>query len=411
MKVRSVTYFAPLTYPFDEKRIAAVGAFLRSARQSLEGAGLETQTLRLATPPFTEVLGDPGATHAVDMAQELEAACAEEGIDFLSIGPVIADQVGAPLAPIYRLPDVLSHTERVFATVALASAEGGINLAAVQASAEVICDVARTTPQGFGTLRFAALANCPPGSPFFPAAYHDGGPPRFAFATQAADLAVAAFSQADTLEEARRNLIGAFEKATARLVAVADQLADEHDLDFGGIDFSLAPFPDPGVSIGAAIEQLGIDRFGGPGTLFGAAFIINCLRQASFPRCGYSGLMFPVLEDSVLAASTENRMYGIDSLLLYSTVCGAGLDTVPIPGDVSVDELAGILLDVATVAITLNKPLSARLMPVPDLSADQLTAFDFEYFANARVLPVKSSGISQLLRQNQFISFHQPDEP
>ncbi len=103
-------------------------------------------------------------------------------------------------------------------------------------------------------------------------------------------------------------------------------------------------------------------------------------------------------------------MYGIDSLLLYSTVCGAGLDTVPIPGDVSVDELAGILLDVATVAITLNKPLSARLMPVPDLSADQLTAFDFEYFANARVLPVKSSGISQLLRQNQFISFHQPDK-
>ncbi len=410
MKVRSITYFTPLTYPFHEKRIAAVGAFLKSARQTLEGAGLETQTLRLATPPFTEVLGDPSATHAVDMAQELEAACAKEDIDFLSIGPVIADQSDAPLAAIYRLPEVLGHTERVFATVSLASVGWGINLEAVQASAEVICDVARTTPQGFGTLRFAALANCPPGSPFFPAAYHGGGPPRFAFATEAADLAVAAFGQADTLEEARRNLIEAFETAATRLVAVAGRLADEHGLDFGGIDFSLAPFPAPGVSIGAAIERLGVDRFGGPGTLFGAAFIINCLRQARFPRCGYSGLMFPVLEDSVLAANTENRMYGIDSLLLYSTVCGAGLDTVPIPGDVGVDELAGILLDVATLAITQNKPLSARLMPVPGLSADQRTAFDFEYFANACVLPVKSSGISQLLRQNRFISFHQRDE-
>jgi len=410
MKVRSVTYFAPLTYPFDEKRIAAVGAFLKSARQALEDAGLETQTLRLATPPFTEVLGDPRATHIVGMAQELEAACVEQNIDFLSIGPVIADQPGTPLAPIYRLPDVLSHTERVFATVALASAGRGINLAAVKASAEVIRDVARATPQGFGTLRFAALANCPPGSPFFPAAYHDGGPPRFAFATEAADLAVTAFSQANTLEEARRNLVEAFETAAARLVTVADQLADGHGLDFGGIDFSLAPFPNPAVSIGAAIEGLGIDHFGGSGTLFGAAFVINCLRQVSFPRCGYSGLMFPVLEDSVLAASTENRLYGIDSLLLYSTVCGAGLDTVPIPGDVSVNELAGILLDVATVAITLNKPLSARLMPVPGLNAGQRTAFDFEYFANARVLPVKSSGISQLLGQNEFISFHQADE-
>jgi uncharacterized protein (UPF0210 family) len=412
MKVRSVTYFAPLTYPFDEKRIAAIGTFLKSARQALEGAGLETQTLRLATTPFTQVLGDPTATQVVDMAQALEGICAEGGIDFVSIGPAMADRPDAALEPIQRLPDALSHTERVFATVALASADAdaGINLAAVQACAEAIREVSRNTPQGFGTLRFAALANCPPGSPFFPIAYHDGGPDRFAFATQAADLAVSAFGQADTLEDARLNLIEAFENAAAQLVAVADQLADEHGLDFGGIDFSLAPYPGQTTSIGAAIEHLGIDHFGGSGTTFGAAFITNCLRRASFPRCGYSGLMFPVLEDSVLAARAEDRTYGLDSLLLYSTVCGAGPDTVPLPGDVRVDELAGILLDVATIAITLNKPLSARLMPVPDLSADQRTAFDFEYFANARVLPIKSSGISQLLRQNQFISFHRPDD-
>jgi hypothetical protein len=114
--------------------------------------------------------------------------------------------------------------------------------------------------------------------------------------------------------------------------------------------------------------------------------------------------MFPVLEDSVLAARADDRSYSIDSLLLYSTVCGAGLDTVPLPGDVGVDELAGMLLDVATLAVVLNKPLSARLMPVPGLTADQRTAFDFDYFANARVLPVKSGGISHLLRRNQFVS-------
>jgi uncharacterized protein (UPF0210 family) len=283
MKVRSVTYFARLTYPFDEKRIAAAGTFLRSARQSLEAAGLETQTLRLATTPFTQVLGDPTATQVVDMAQALEGICAEGGIDFVSIGPVMADRPDAALEPIHRLPDVLSRTERVFATVALASAERGVNLAAVQASAEAIREVSRNTPKGFGTLRFAALANCPPGSPFFPIAYHDGGPDRFAFATQAADLAVSAFGQADTLEDARRNLIEAFENAAAQLMAVADQLADEHGLDFGGIDFSLAPYPGQTTSIGAAIEHLGIDRFGGSGTTFGAAFITNCHHQLSAP--------------------------------------------------------------------------------------------------------------------------------
>jgi uncharacterized protein (UPF0210 family) len=405
MKVRSVTYFVPMSYPFDEGSIAIAGHFLKSARQTLQAAGLETQTLRLATPPFTQVLGDPTATQVVDMAQALEAACAQEDIDYVSIGPAVVDEPQALLSPIYRVPDVLSRTERVFTTVALASAERGINLAAIQASAEVMREVAQATPQGFGTLRFAALANCPPGSPFFPAAYHDGGPPGFAFATESADLAVTAFEGAQTLEEARQNLVEAFEAAADRLLTVADQLVDEHQVHFGGIDFSLAPFPNQATSIGAAIERLGIDRFGGSGTLFGAAFLVDCLRQVEYPRCGYSGLMFPVLEDSVLAARADEGLYGLDSLLLYSAVCGAGLDTVPLPGDIEVDELAAILLDVATLAVVLNKPLSARLMPVPGLTAGQRTVFDFEYFDNARLLAIKSSGVSHVLRRNQFVSF------
>jgi uncharacterized protein (UPF0210 family) len=182
-------------------------------------------------------------------------------------------------------------------------------------------------------------------------------------------------------------------------------LAPEHGFQFGGIDFSLAPYPNQATSIGAAIERLGVDRFGGSGTLFGAAFLVDCLRRVEYPGCGYSGLMFPVLEDSVLAARADEQLYGMDSLLLYSAVCGAGLDTVPLPGDVGVDELAGILLDVATLAVVLDKPLSARLMPVPGLPPGGRTAFDFEYFANARVLPIKSSGIARLLGRGRFVSF------
>jgi len=307
------------------------------------------------------------------------------------------------LEPVHRLPDVFAATEHIFATVGVAAAGRSINLAAIRASAEIIPRIAQATPNGFGTLRFAALANCPPGSPFFPVAYHAGGPPSFAFATEAADLPVTAFGQAASLEEARSRLIDALETSAAQLTAVADRLVDDHNLRFGGIDFSLAPFPNQAVSIGAAVERLGVDRFGASGTLFAVAFIADCLRQANCPHCGYSGLMFPVLEDSVLAARADERLYTVDSLLLYSTVCGAGLDTVPLPGDVSVDELAGMLLDVAALAVVLNKPLSARLMPVPGLTADQRTAFDFAYFENARVLPIKGSGIARLLSGNQFV--------
>jgi len=177
------------------------GPFSHSARRTLEDARPGSQTLRLATPPFTEVLGDPTAAQVVDLAQALEALCIEQGIDYISIGPLLADRPDTLLAPIYRLPDVFAATEHIFATVSVTAAAAALNLAAIRASAEIVPRIAQATPDGFGTLRFAALANCPPGSPFFPVAYHAGGPPSFAFATEAADLPVTAFGQAASLEK------------------------------------------------------------------------------------------------------------------------------------------------------------------------------------------------------------------
>ncbi|MEW5719370.1 MAG: DUF711 family protein, partial [Chloroflexota bacterium] len=242
-----------------------------------------------------------------------------------------------------------------------------------------------------GNLRFAALANVPPHSPFFPAAYHDGGAPAFALATEAAPLAVDAFSRAQNLDDARANLIGAIERAGAAMTRCANDLAARFDFRFAGIDFSLAPYPEESRSIGAAIEKLIGAKFGEHGTLFAAAFLTDCINRAKFPRTGFSGLMFPVLEDSTLAARTP--LFTVDSLLLYSTVCGTGLDTVPLPGDTSADALAAILLDLATLAVKLNKPLTARLMPIPGLRAGDATHFDFEYFANARVMDVHASAV------------------
>jgi uncharacterized protein len=102
--------------------------------------------------------------------------------------------------------------------------------------------------------------------------------------------------------------------------------------------------------------------------------------------------MLPVLEDATLAARSLERTFSVNDLLLYSAVCGTGLDTVPLPGDTGEDELAGILLDVAALAFRLNKPLTARLMPIPGAKAGDVTDFDFPYFANGRVLDTKGRG-------------------
>ena len=113
--------------------------------------------------------------------------------------------------------------------------------------------------------------------------------------------------------------------------------------------------------------------------------------------------MLPVLEDQTMADRSRDRLFGVDDLLLYSAVCGTGLDTLPLPGDVSEDELAGVLLDVATLAVRLGKPLTARLMPLPGKRAGDPTEFDFSYFANGCVLDAKGLGSPALFDRADWL--------
>jgi uncharacterized protein (UPF0210 family) len=275
--------------------------------------------------------------------------------------------------------------------------DGSISLPAVRSCAEVIQRLSPLSPDGFANLRFAALANVPPGSPFFPAAYHEGDSPAFALATEAADLAVQAFTQASTLAEARQALIVSMEYHARQLEAVAQALVKQTGVRFGGIDFSLAPFPQDALSLGTALERLGVSSLGLHGSLAAAAILADTMDQAHFPRAGFSGLMLPVLEDATLARRAAEGSLSIKDMLLYSAVCGTGLDTVPLPGDTGAEQLAALLLDLASLAHRLDKPLTARLMPIPGKRAGDPTGFDFAYFANSRILPLEAASLSNLL--------------
>ena len=139
------------------------------------------------------------------------------------------------------------------------------------------------------------------------------------------------------------------------------------------------------VSIGRAIESFTGGPFGVSGTMTAAAIITRAVQAAPVKRVGYSGLMVPVLEDNVLARRWAEGTYNIDSLLAYSAVCAGGLDTVPLPGDVSEEQIARILGDVATLAYKWQKPLAARLLPVPGKKAGDRTEFDDPRMANTTI--------------------------
>jgi uncharacterized protein (UPF0210 family) len=400
MNIRSITCFANVEQNHRlEGSIEQAGQLARRASAALMGAGFGVQTKRLATQPLSAFEQTPIAA-----ANRLWPLCAHAGFDYLSLGPVLADGAGANLDLLDAIPEMIRATDTVFAGVLAARTGAGIHLEAIRRTARVVREIAHTTEQGFGNLRLALLANVGPHAPYFPAAYHDGGQPAIAIATESAGLAVEAFSRARSIREATDRLVHKVEEAAEAITAAIRPLAESVGYRFMGIDFSYAPFPEEALSIAAAIEGLGVDRFGSPGTLFVASLLTNCLRRAEYRRCGFNGLMLPVLEDAVLAARSRENLFTVNELLLYSAVCGTGLDTIPLPGDVSEEEVAGILLDVAALSVRLDKPLTARLMPVPGSVAGDLTEFDFDYFANGRILDVKGSGSGGLFQKEQWLA-------
>jgi hypothetical protein len=98
--------------------------------------------------------------------------------------------------------------------------------------------------------------------------------------------------------------------------------------------------------------------------------------------------MLPILEDPVIAERWNAGLVSLDALLSYSAVCGTGLDTVPLPGDTTVEQLTRIIGDVATLSVKWNKPLSARLLPVAGRLAGQQTDFTDPNLINGVIQPI-----------------------
>lgn len=390
MKIRSITYFFDPGWPPDEAKMRAAGTFLTEARQAFEGVGYDVQTTRLATSPFSRLLGRR-IREAPYYAEAMETMLSHINVAYASLGPAYPDVPGS-----YEvIPEAIAHTQNIFFSGVMADSHNGISLEAVRACAQVIVACAPLTPDGFANLRFAALANVLPGAPFFPAAYHQGDRPAFSIATEAADLAVHAFSQAQSINEGRDHLVHALEEHGKALEAVARQLQFRFGANFGGIDFSLAPFPADDQSLGGAVERMGVPRIGLHGSLAAASILTEAVDRAHFPHTGFSGFMQPVLEDSVLARRAAEGALTIKDLLLYSAVCGTGLDTVPLPGDVSVEQIAALLLDLSALALRLDKPLTARLMPIPGKQAGDPTGFDFAFFANSKVMALEAQKLEK----------------
>lgn len=376
-KIRAITAFINLDRARYKEQVADALKMLKYARTVFESRGYAVQTIRIATQPFPQYTEGLTAAQTIAFFKEYDALAAKEKFN-ASIGPAMLN-AGDSTAQADLLAEILRNSKELNASVVVAG-DDGVRWHAVGAAARVMKKLSETTEHSQGNFHFAAIAMVPPLTPFFPAAYHTGFGHQFAIALESANVVAAAFQGAPDLATAKQRLT---ERLGSEAMAV-ESLAQRVDRDMGwayvGIDLSPAPAGD--VSIGAAIENLTTQPVGSSGTLTAAATITAGIKDISVKQTGYSGLMLPILEDKRLAQRWSEGRISLDALLSYSAVCGTGLDTIPLPGDTSVEQLSLIIGDVASLAYKWHKPLSARLLPVAGKGPGDQTEFDDPFLFN-----------------------------
>lgn len=380
-KIRAITAFVRLDRQNYKSQIAGALTMLRSAKSEFTSAGYEVETIRITTQPFPEITKGLSVQQALDFFQEYDKLAQKEGFA-AEIGPAMTTDQDDP-ANADLLARIIASTQSINSYIVVGD-DSGIHWNGVRAAARVIKYLEDHTAHSEGNFRFAAGAFPPAIAPFFPVSHTSRAGHQFAIGMESANIVQRVFSAGTPdFATAADQLAAALGSEAQKIEGIARALQTKTGWRYEGIDVTPVPLKD--ISIGAAMESLIHNQIGSPGSLSAALAITSALRKIQVKQAGYSGLMLPVLEDSVLAKRWESGAITRDSLMSYSSVCSTGLDAVPLPGDISEHDLEDMIGDMASLAVKWHKPLSARLLPVAGKHVGDMTEFSSPFLVNIRI--------------------------
>jgi uncharacterized protein (UPF0210 family) len=377
--IRAVTAFIDVDKTDYAARMDEASKFLNTAKSALNAAGFAGAGGRVTTQPFPQYVKGMKRDEALALIGGLRGLADQDHVA-LNIGPAMMNDDDDTSAA-ELLPAVLADA-RTYASIIVAD-DKGIHWRAIHEAARLIHEVAATSPGGNGNFNFAAIAMMKPYGPYYPGSWHQGPGRHFAIAMETANVVNDVFRQYHDPVEAQAHLAAALSRYTAEAEAVALQLAATTGWTYDGIDAT--PAPSAEHSIATAFESYLGAPIGTPGSMTAAGVITRAVQSTPVKRTGYSGLMIPVMEDDVLAKRWSEGTFTLDSILAWSAVCAGGVDTLPLAGNASEDQIARIIGDVSWLAFKWNKPLGARIMPSPGKSAGEMTAFTASGIVNTRI--------------------------
>jgi uncharacterized protein (UPF0210 family) len=402
-KIRTITTFLTLDSNQNRwaKTIQEANDFCHSLAEDFKSHGYTVQSIRIVTNAFAEYIDTSSLQTAQkdlrvlsSLLKKYQTSESDLRLRF-AIGEAInAHQLSLVPELIKEFGDLCNVCVNI-----TKDKQGFLDNDLIIESAKVVQHISEITPRGEGNFNFTVNFNCEPLIPYFPASYFNKTLPNsFIIGLETPDLLAAtlqAFNKKNPELTHQQAFDGYYQSLTHQLQCHVDQLKKIIDkkhlnkgFEFAGLDSSAAPSKHC-TSMTKLYELMGVEYFGASGTVEASELLTRVFKSITgMPLVGFSGLMLALTEDRGLAKGSQLHLFDIRSLLTYSSVCGIGLDTVPIPGDTSIEKIAALMRDTGTMAFRLNKPLTVRVFPVPGLKAGALTAFKSDDLCNCTVLAV-----------------------
>ena len=383
-----------------------------------EKYGVPIVNKRLSVSPIAAVGAAFDPAQMVKIAQTLDAAAREVGVDFVGGFGALVEKGCTPgdRHLIEALPEALATTERLCASINVATTRAGINMDAVALMGETIKATARRTADrdGLGCAKLVVFANIPQDVPFMAGAYLGIGEPDAVINVGVSGPGVVneAIRRARSANSAIRldELAELVKRTACRVTRVGEligrEVAARMNIRFGIVDLSLAPTPRVGDSVGEIFRSLGLSRIGAPGSTAALAMLNDAVKRGgAFASCnvgGLSGAFIPVSEDLEISAAAEDGTLSLEKLEAMTSVCSVGLDMIALPGDTDAATISGIIADEMAIGVINKKSTAARLIPVPGKKAGDRASFG-GLLGSAIIMPVKSGSCTDFIRQGGLI--------
>lgn len=372
--------------------------------------GIPIINKRVSVTPIAMISAACAGGDPLAFARVLDQAAKDCRIDFIGGYSALVQKgfSAGDEALIRSIPEALSCTDHVCASVNVGSTKAGINLDACALMGEIVkaCSERTADRNCMGATKLVVFCNAPEDNPFMAGAFHGVGEGDCMINVGVSGPGVvrAAVAKAPdaTISEVVDIIKHTAFKITRMGQLVGTEAGKQLGVPFGIVDLSLAPTPAIGDSVAHILEEIGLELCGTHGTTATLALLNDAVKKggvmASSRVGGLSGAFIPVTEDAGMVEAARQGALTLDKLEAMTAVCSVGLDMVVIPGDTPADTIAAILADEAAIGMVNAKTTAMRLIPAVGVKEGEELDFG-GLFGYGPVMPIKPYSASKFIRR------------